>query len=192
VLLSSKEKYNRRIVLITGIGSGVAQLAAQMAVLIEAEVWITTSSEKRIEAAIQKFGVKGGFNYRVKDWTQSIRKTVGEFELIIDGTGGSDFNAILNLLKVGGKMVVYGATAGNIGKNFSIHNIFLLHKQIIGTSMGSDTDFQELVHFINLHKMKPSLDSVVPFVDFLAAFHKMKHGDQFGKIVLAVEENSRL
>lgn len=51
-------------VLVTGIGSGVAQLVAQFAVLAEAEVWVTSSTPDKITSAVQKLGVRGGFNSR--------------------------------------------------------------------------------------------------------------------------------
>lgn len=65
------------------------------------------------------------------------KKEVGLFDLVVDGIGGKDLNNCLDLLRVGGKLVSYGATAG-IPPKLSIHSIFLMHKAIIGTSMGSD------------------------------------------------------
>ena len=52
-------------VLVTGIGSGVAQFVAQFAVLAGGDVWVTSSSPDKVVQATQKIGVRGGFD--VKD-----------------------------------------------------------------------------------------------------------------------------
>lgn len=53
-------------VLIPGIGSGVATLAAQFAVASGAEVWVTSKQNEKIEKAIQVLKVSGGANYNDK------------------------------------------------------------------------------------------------------------------------------
>lgn len=50
-------------VLITGIGGGVALFALQFAAAVGAHVYVTSSSEEKIQKAIQ-LGAKGGINYR--------------------------------------------------------------------------------------------------------------------------------
>lgn len=50
----------------TGIGSGVALFAAQMAALVGAKVWVTSSKEEKIQRCKDTIGVIGGFNYTSK------------------------------------------------------------------------------------------------------------------------------
>jgi NADPH-dependent curcumin reductase CurA len=53
-------------VLITGIGGGVSQFAAQFSVLGKAEVWVTSGDNHKIELAKKKMGITGGINYKTE------------------------------------------------------------------------------------------------------------------------------
>lgn len=50
-------------VLITGAGGGVAILAVQLCIAKGANVYVTSGSEDKINAAV-KLGAKGGVNYK--------------------------------------------------------------------------------------------------------------------------------
>jgi NADPH:quinone reductase-like Zn-dependent oxidoreductase len=50
-------------VLITGIGGGVAVIAAQLCIARGAHVYVTSGSEDKISRA-KELGVKGGVNYK--------------------------------------------------------------------------------------------------------------------------------
>lgn len=50
-------------ILITGIGGGVALFALQFAVAAGANVYVTSSSQEKIQRAIE-LGAKGGVNYK--------------------------------------------------------------------------------------------------------------------------------
>src|SRR5262249_9009321 len=61
-------------VLISGVGGGVALLAMQLAIAAGADVWVTSSSEKKIGRAVE-LGAKGGFNYGNDGWIASALKS---------------------------------------------------------------------------------------------------------------------
>lgn len=50
-------------VLITGIGGGVALIAMQLCIAKGASVYVTSSSQEKIQKAIQ-LGASGGVNYK--------------------------------------------------------------------------------------------------------------------------------
>ena len=50
----------------TGIGSGVSTVVAQFGTAAGAEVWVSSSSNEKIEKAVKLFHVKGGVNYKDK------------------------------------------------------------------------------------------------------------------------------
>ena len=56
----------------------------------------------------------------------------------------------------------------------------------MGTSMGSDEEFAEMIQFVNDHKIKPVVDKVFPAYEAKAAFDRMDAGKQFGKIVITI------
>jgi NADPH:quinone reductase-like Zn-dependent oxidoreductase len=89
-------------VLVTGIGGGAAQFLLQFAVAAGAEVWVTSGSEAKIEAARQS-GAKGGVLYTGADWAKDLKQAAGSFDLCVDSAAGAGWAGILDLLEPGGR-----------------------------------------------------------------------------------------
>jgi NADPH:quinone reductase-like Zn-dependent oxidoreductase len=169
-------------VLVTGIGGGVAQFAAQFALALGAEVYASSSSEAKSERALA-MGIKVVFNYKSDSWTQEALDKTGGFDLIIDGAAGDTLNNLISVAKPGGKIVFYGATMGNPGK-LEARKIFWNQLKIMGSTMGSDKDFAEMLELVATKQIRPVIDQVFPLEKAVDAFDRMKAGAQFGKIVL--------
>lgn len=169
-------------VLVTGFGGGVAQFATQFALALGAEVFVSSSSPIKIEKA-KSLGVTWGFNYRDADWTELANSKVGGFHLIIDGAAGDPLNDLIRVAAPGGRIVFYGATRGNPGK-LEARKIFWNQLKIMGSTMGSDRDFEEMLALVKEQKIKPVIDRVFSFDQAVEAFDRMKKGEQMGKIVL--------
>lgn len=169
-------------VLVTGIGGGVAQFAAQFAMALGAEVYASSSSEAKSERALA-MGIKGVFDYKSDSWTQDALDKTGGFDLIIDGAAGDTLNNLISVAKPGGKIVFYGATMGNPGK-LEARKIFWNQLKIMGSTMGSDQDFAEMLDLVATRQIRPVIDQVFPLEQAIEAFDRMKAGAQFGKIVL--------
>jgi zinc-binding alcohol dehydrogenase/oxidoreductase len=174
----------KQIVLITGIGGGVATLMMKMALAVGANVLVTSSKDDKIDKAIKE-GVIGGVNYLNKNWTDTIRRLADEEEidLIVDSAGGKGFLNLIELLKPGGRLVFFGATAGNVPE-LNLRRIFWKQLTIQGTTMGSPQDFNDMLDFFSLHKIQPIIDQVIPIKDYQKAYERMITGQQFGKIVI--------
>lgn len=171
-------------VLVTGIGGGVAQFALQFALKVGCEVWVTSGSESKIKAAIS-MGAKGGGNYKEDGWGKSLREAAGNFDVIIDGAGGSGFADLTELAATGGRIVIYGGTRGNLDK-VSPQRIFWKQLSILGSTMGSPSDFHNMLRFVNDHGIVPVIDEVFSFEEAIQAFAKMDAGTQAGKLVVEV------
>ena len=171
-------------VLITGIGGGVASLMLLMAVAAGANVLVTSGNEEKIERA-KSAGAIGGANYRSDDWAEKISAAAGEngVDLIIDSAGGEGFDNLLNIVNPGGKIVFFGATAGN-PPGINLRKIFWKQVTVQGTTMGTQTDFSEMVHFFEKHHIHPLVDGPFDWQDYPEAFRRMASGEQFGKIVV--------
>lgn len=169
-------------VLVTGFGGGVAQFAVQFAIKAGATVYTTSGDDRKLEIA-NRYGVKGGFNYKNENWASAALEESGGFDLVIDSAVGDTLNTLVKILKPGGKLVVYGATLGNPSA-LDMRRVFWNQLTIQGTTMGSDNDFRQMMEFISLHKIKPVIDSVYPMADSVQAFDKMKEGKQVGKILI--------
>jgi len=169
-------------VLITGVGSGTGTIALQFAIAAGCQTYVTSGSDEKIEAA-KKLGAAGGANYKSADWAEELERLAGGFDVIIDSALGEGFAKLPDICNPGGRIVIFGATAGNIPQ-LNGRKIFWRQLQIIGTMMGNPDDFKAMLDFVNEHKIVPVIDEVLPLADADKAVKKMEHSSQFGKIVL--------
>jgi zinc-binding alcohol dehydrogenase/oxidoreductase len=169
-------------VLISGVGGGVALFTLQFAVAAGAEVYVTSGSEDKIAQALA-MGARAGFNYKKPNWQKELVKIHGEMDIVIDSAAGDGFAQLIDTLAFGGKIVFYGGTNGTI-HNLMPGKVFWKQISILGSTMGSDTEFEAMLAFVNQHKIKPIVDTVYTLANGLAAFQQMEMGTQFGKIVL--------
>jgi zinc-binding alcohol dehydrogenase/oxidoreductase len=173
-------------VLIPGIGSGVALFVLQMAVAKGAKVYVTSSSDEKIERAKQ-LGAVGGVNYRSPDWVKQLRTMFGAADLVVDGVGGPGFNQLLNLTAEGGRIVSYGATNGPVPE-FLLPRIFLKNIDLRGTKMGSPEQFAEMLSMFEQYQIHPVIDSCFPLENAKEAQLHMDQGKGFGKITLEIPQ----
>lgn len=170
------------VVVITGIGGGVALAALTMAVSLGAIAYVTSSSDQKIAMAKQH-GAAGGVLYHANDWSRTLRQIIGrQPDVIIDGAGGDTFSQALDLVRPGGRIVTYGATRG-AAPGLEVRRIFWKQLDIYGSTMGTPEDFTGMLQMYatGLH---PIVDSVVPLNDVAQGHARIDRGEQFGKIVL--------
>lgn len=170
-------------VLISGVGGGVALFACQFALAAGAEVWVTSGSEEKIEKAVA-LGARGGANYRAENWGKDLKSRAGLFDLIIDSAGGEGFDTLVNLAAPAGRIAIYGGTRGKMKIN--PQKVFWKQVDILGSTMGSDQDFEQMVRFVTEKEIRPVVDSVFALKDGNEALKRMEAGKQFGKIVLEI------
>jgi NADPH:quinone reductase-like Zn-dependent oxidoreductase len=188
-LMSRAKLQTGEKVLITGIGGGVALLMLQFAVATGAEVWVTSGSDDKITQAVA-LGAKGGVNYKDENWAKNLLAAAGAdrsgyFDVIIDSAGGPGFSKLVDVAAMGARICFFGGTTGNI-TDLVPPKIFFKHLDILGSTMGSDRDFMEMVAFVETHQIQPVVDSVFDIDNTEAALRKMDSGAQFGKIVLKI------
>lgn len=127
----------------------------------------------------------------------------GRLTKVIDGAGGAGLNSYIKVMQTGGVIAVYGATARN-PKRFDVTRLFLKNIEIRGSTMGSPRDFASMLAFVRRHAIVPIVDSIVTLrcsaggasgvqdtARALAAFERMRAGQQMGKIVLAMGQSDR-
>jgi NADPH:quinone reductase-like Zn-dependent oxidoreductase len=171
-------------VLVTGVGGGVALFAMQFAVAAGAEVFVTSGNQEKMHKAIA-MGARGGANYAEAGWVESLQK-LGGFDIIIDGAAGNNMDELFNLAAPGGRVVFYGATRGN-PSGVTARRIFWKQLDVLGSTMASPKDFQQMIEFVKAHRIRPVVDKVFPFANGEAAMRHMDQAAQFGKIVIKVD-----
>jgi zinc-binding alcohol dehydrogenase/oxidoreductase len=173
-------------VVITGIGGGVAIFALQIALRLGALVFVTSGSDAKLARALE-MGAAGGANYRTQDWVQQIQTLCkGEGpHVIIDSAGGDSFGKAVEVIRPGGRLVTYGATAGPV-QQLEIRRIFWKQLNVLGSTMGTVREFGEMLKLYGDGGLRPVVDKVFPLTEAAAAHHRMEDAKQFGKIVLRI------
>jgi zinc-binding alcohol dehydrogenase/oxidoreductase len=166
-------------VLVLGAGSGVSTFAVQLAVQEGARVLVTSSSEEKIERA-RELGAAGGALYTEEGWPEAV----GPVDMVVDSVGAT-WRESLRALRKGGRLVVFGGTGGP-EVTLDVRAIYLNWLSILGTTMGSPRDFVGLLRMVQAGRWRPVIDSVRPLVEAEAAHERMKAGQHFGKLVLAI------
>jgi NADPH:quinone reductase-like Zn-dependent oxidoreductase len=92
-------------VLIHAAAGGVGTAAVQIAKRQGAEVWGTASPGKH--AALREQGVDHPLDYTRDGWERGV----GKLDLVMDALGGRSFRTSYELLRPGGRLVAYGASA---------------------------------------------------------------------------------
>ena len=185
---------NPERVLITGVGGGAALFALQFAVAAGAEVWVTSGSDEKLAKA-EELGAAGGVNYKEADWHKTLLKRAtngdmaqskaGYFDVIIDSAAGPDFAKLTQVAAPAGRIAFFGGTSGKI-TDVQPSVVFFKQLSIYGSTMGNDSEFIEMLRFVEKHLIRPVVDSVRPLAETQEAFDRMNAGQQLGKLVLSI------
>lgn len=171
-------------ILVSGVGGGVALFALQFAVAHGADAYVTSGNDDKIARAIE-LGASGGFNYTHPGWAKTAAHGhAGRlFDVIVDSAGGDGFESLVDLAAPGGRVVFFGATRGN-PPVLPMRKVFWRQLSLLGTTMGSPSDWREMVAFAARRHIKPTVSATFPLERIDEAFGLMEQGGQFGKIVV--------
>ncbi|MGV3487356.1 MAG: zinc-binding dehydrogenase [Tuberibacillus sp.] len=170
-------------IFIPGVGSGVVTLLLKMAKAIGARVIVTSRSEEKREKAL-KLGADLAIDSE-SDWKALLKDET--IDLVIESVGAATWDKSLSLLKLGGTIAVFGASAGDVIQ-LNLRDFFYGHYTLVGTSLGSIEEAYEMLEFFNKHEIKPIVDSAYSLIDAKEAMKKIEKGSQFGKIAIKVSE----
>jgi NADPH:quinone reductase-like Zn-dependent oxidoreductase len=171
-------------VLVVGIGGGVAVACLQLAKLVGARVFVTSSSNEKIRRAVE-MGAEGGVNYASDRVSPAILEMTGGagVDMVIDSVGEASWGESLRSLRRGGRLVTCGATTGG-NPPADIQRLFIRQLEIYGSTGGSIGEFRDLLTVYNKGLLPPVIDSTFAMQDIRAAFDRLAAGAQFGKILL--------
>lgn len=168
-------------VFIPGAGSGVATYIILFAKALGARVIVTSRSESKRDEAL-KIGADRAIDTN-GDWEKElVNETI---DLVIDSVGKATFNRSLQVLKQGGKIVVFGATTEDI-VDLNLRDFFYGQYQLLGSTMGSKEELQALISLIKKHEIRPIVGHTFTLDDVQEAFNFLDENKQFGKIAINI------
>lgn len=173
-------------VVVTGVGGGVAVFVLQIAKKMGGRVFVTSGSDRKIDRA-RSLGAEGGVNYRTQDWVKELRQMTGGQgpDVVVDSAGGEVFDNVLDLVRPGGRVVLFGATLGP-AKEVMVRRIFWKQLTVLGSTMGTPEEFRKAVELYSSGGLQPVVDTVFPLAEVQEAHKRMEAGEQFGRIVLTM------
>jgi NADPH:quinone reductase-like Zn-dependent oxidoreductase len=171
-------------VLVQGTG-GVSIFALQLAGLMGAQVFATSSSDEKLARA-KALGAAHGINYKANpDWEQKVAElSGGGVDHVVEVGGPATFARSLRAVRVGGKVSMIGVLAG--AAEINPMAIFARRANVQGISVGSLAMFEAMNRAIAVNGLKPVIDKVFAFDDAPAAYHHLQSGQHFGKVVIRV------
>ena len=182
-LFTKGQLKNGDTLFIPGAGSGVATFLIQFAKNAGATVIVTSRSEEKLSQA-KEIGADIAIPTD-SDWVKELEGQT--IDLVIDSVGGATFNRSLEVLKKGGRIVIFGATtADNV--DFNLRSFFYGQYQLFGSTMGSREELRDMLQHIEEHGTHPVIDRVFSLDEAQEAFDYLAEGKQFGKVVLRASE----
>ena len=161
-------------VLIQGAGGGVSTASIALGKAAGLRVWVTGRSEAKREAALA-LGADQVF--------ESGARLPERVDAVIDNVGQATWAHSLKSLEPGGAIVTCGATSGPNPAS-DVNRVFFLQLQVLGSTMGSRDELEQLLALLDTTGLRPQIDSVLPLSDAEAGLKKLASGDVQGKIVL--------
>ena len=170
-------------VFIPGAGSGVATYLISFAKNIGARVIVTSRSEEKLKQA-KELGADVTINTN-SDWVNELENET--IDLVIDSVGRATFNRSLEVLKKGGRIVVFGATTED-SVDLNLREFFYGQYQLIGSTMGSKEELKAMIKHINEYQTHPMVDKVFTLEQAQEAFDYLEVNQQFGKIAMKIKD----
>lgn len=173
-------------VLIVGAGGGVNTAALQIAKLAGAEVYMIASTAEKAQLALAH-GADWVHDRSVDaNWAKAVYLATARtgVDMVVDNVG-STFPVSLRTLRAGGRLVTVGGTAG-YEATVPVNLLFGKHLSIIGSTMGSQEDYLQVMRLVFMGKLDPIVDTVYPLTEFRTAITRMMDNQQFGKILVQI------
>ncbi|PYP59122.1 MAG: hypothetical protein DMD44_05940 [Gemmatimonadetes bacterium] len=173
-------------VLIWGIGGGVGLAALRIAKLKGARVIVTSSSDAKLHEA-QNLGADLTLNHKTQKISQEVRALTNKrgADVVIDDVGEATWDESLRSLGRSGRLVTCGSTTGP-HVSLDLRRVFWHQWSILGSTMGNDAEYREIVRLLGAGELRPIVDRVFPFTEARAAFERLERGEQLGKIAIEI------
>lgn len=164
-------------VLVQGAGGGVATALIVLGAAAGLQVWVTSRDEAKQVRAVE-LGAAQAF--------ESGARLPERVDAVMETVGAATWNHTLRSLKPGGTVVISGATSGPDPKATELNRIFFLQLKVIGSTMGTRAELEQLLRFCEATGVRPVIDSVFPLDRAREGFTKMAVGDLVGKVVFTL------
>lgn len=171
-------------VLVQGTG-GVSLFALQFAKLHGAHVIVTSSSDEKLQRAIN-LGADEGINYlSTPEWGKEVKRMTGAegVDLIIEVGGQKTLPQSLRAIRAGGPICLIGVLSG-LNMDVSLGLIVTRKVRLQGITVGNRDGMEAMMRAISQHSLKPVIDRIFAFEKLRDALDYLAHSVHFGKVCI--------
>jgi NADPH:quinone reductase-like Zn-dependent oxidoreductase len=176
-----------RSVAVLGTG-GTSVIALQLAKARGARVFVTSSSDEKLERA-RKLGADELVNYRRNPaWDDEIlARTAGEgVDLVLETAGAQTFARSLRAVRHGGTVFTIGFLSG-VSTRLELMQIITKSLRVVGNNTGSAVDLTAAVAAIRAARIEPVVDHIYELNTLPRAYAALAEGrGHFGKLAVRV------
>lgn len=178
-------------VLVLGASGGVGTASVVLAKKLGAHVIAAAGSAEKCQALLE-IGADEVINYREEDFYQWVKTHYGKphrltgeggVDVVINFTGGDTWAPTLRSVKLGGSILVCGATAGYDPKE-DLRYIWSFELRVIGSNSFRTEDFESLLQLCATGEIDPPVSHVLPLSEAVEGLRKVQDREVLGKIVI--------
>jgi alcohol dehydrogenase len=180
-------------VLILGATGGVGVCAIQLAKLAGASVVACASTPQKL-ARLEQLGADYTINYVDKDFVQEVYALYGKparrgagvnqgVDVAVNYTGGDTWVKSMRCLRVGGRLLTCGATAGYDPPE-DIRFIWTFELKILGSNSWEREDLIKVLDLVRSGALKVIVERTVPLEEVPEALRQIENREVFGKLVV--------
>ncbi|MFB6196509.1 MAG: alcohol dehydrogenase catalytic domain-containing protein [Haloplanus sp.] len=173
------------LLFVPGATGGVGVATVQLADVLGVRTVGTSASASKLDQ-LADLGADHTVEGIEPDELRDGVEAVGTPDAVINHLGGAYTDLGLDLMRRGGRMVVCGRTAGD-RSDIDIPDLFLGHKRIIGSTMGTQADLERLVDLVAAGDLSPRIDRTFPLDETAEAFRAMEERETLGKLVVTAD-----
>ena len=180
-------------VLILGASGGVGVCSVQLAKLAGATVIACAGTPEKL-ARLQQLGADHTVNYMERDFVQEVYALYGKPArrgsganqgvcVVVNYTGGDTWVKSLRCLRVGGRLLTCGATAGYDPLE-DLRFIWTFELKIFGSNSWDREDLIQVLDLVRSGALKVIVDRTLPLEDAPEALRQIENREVFGKLVV--------
>jgi NADPH:quinone reductase-like Zn-dependent oxidoreductase len=173
------------LVFVPGATGGVGVAAVQLAGVLGARTVGTSGSRAKLDR-VTDLGLDHAIEGTDPSELRGAVRDVGPPDAVMNHLGGPYTDLGLDVLRRGGRMVVCGRTAGRHSE-IDIPDLFLGHKAVLGSTMGTQSDLERLVDLAAAGELTPEVGATYPLGETADAFAEMQRRDGVGKLVVTTD-----
>ncbi|HJU19673.1 MAG TPA: zinc-binding dehydrogenase [Stellaceae bacterium] len=180
-------------VLILGASGGVGVCCVQLAKLAGAEVIACAGTDEKA-ARLKALGADHTINYVKEDFVGAVYARYGKparrgagthrgVDVVVNYTGGDTWVKSLRVLRVGGRLLTCGATAG-FDPVEDIRFIWTFELKILGSNGWARDDILTLLDWVEARRLSGIVETTLPLGEAAEGIRRLEAREVFGKIVV--------